>query len=960
MSFLTILLLIIKRMLSNSYLMLATLLGLLISASMVSAIPLFTQGSLERLLHQELTNSNPELLAQRLRQELSKPIRSSLEQSLREELKRSARQPVGTITIQNFQGRGDLEVNARYPDFNSYLIDNIEPIIDLPIRQFVRFLSTQYEGVWPEDMPWEQASRLRRHLYLAFHTDLSKHIQIIDGVDLPDRLAGPDEDIPVIITSHTAETQHLNLGERYLFTDYDGVVPNEEARAKLPGVRLKIVGIWEPVDPESDFWMYDPQEFDDVFFLNEANISRVFDELPVTANEFGWYAIADTDAIHMDKVDRILAGIRYLQSKTVETFPSARYNLNFFFTLEDFNSRALILNTLLFVISIPTLVVVFYYVTIAMAMIVDRQRNEIALLKSRGASNAQLFSIYLGEGLIMGGISLGIGPLIGFGLAKVMGNAYGFLLFAQRPPLTISFDSATWTYTAVAVAMTVTVAVAPVIGAARHNIITYKQEIGRSIRRPLHEVFFIDFLLLAAAGYGYRLLQQKESFIVITSDRQLVVDVTLLVVPALFIMGASLLLLRVFPYLTAGLAKLVSIVGGASTLLALRQISRTPGQYRTLVLLLTLTVGFGTYSASAARTIETNQVDQVRYDIPADLELRESTILLDQGVYITPDFGDHFVPGVVDATMFTSYIVILPVQGRPPAILLAIDRSSFPQVAWWRPDFADKPLGALMNALGADPSAVIVSRKLLQKYGYKLGDQINLGLREVEIPFYITEVVDYFPTLYPGKELFIIANIDYLRDWARIDGYGVWMNVSPDRPTADIISDIRKHQLEIYNIRDSRIELTVNRLDPQLTGMFGMLSIGFIVAGLLTVLGFFLYSYLSFQKRIVQMGILRAMGLSARQLFAMLMAEQLYLIVLGVLSGIALGLLAGSLYIPFLQFGVKAEGDITPPFIVATPWGEFGRIFMVIGAMVLAGLVFISFMLRRLQLFRAVKLGEEQ
>ena len=72
--------------------------------------------------------------------------------------------------------------------------------------------------------------------------------------------------------------------------------------------------------------------------------------------------------------------------------------------------------------------------------------------------------------------------------------------------------------------------------------------------------------------------------------------------------------------------------------------------------------------------------------------------------------------------------------------------------------------------------------------------------------------------------------------------------------------------------------MNAGRTDPQRTGLFGALTVGFAVAALLTVLGFFLYSFLSFERRLLQMGILRAMGLSIGQLFGLLIFEQVFLI----------------------------------------------------------------------------------
>ena len=152
--------------------------------------------------------------------------------------------------------------------------------------------------------------------------------------------------------------------------------------------------------------------------------------------------------------------------------------------------------------------------------------------------------------------------------------------------------------------------------------------------------------------------------------------------------------------------------------------------------------------------------------------------------------------------------------------------------------------------------------------------------------------------------------------------------------------------------------MNAGRLDPQRTGLFGVLSIGFAVAALLTVLGFFLYSFLSFERRLLQMGILRAMGLTVRQLFGLLMFEQIYLIVLGVAVGTALGVYAGKLFIPFFQISTGFQNAI-PPFIVETAWNDVVRIYVILGVMLAVGLGSTAVLIARMKLYRTVKLGEE-
>jgi putative ABC transport system permease protein len=131
-----------------------------------------------------------------------------------------------------------------------------------------------------------------------------------------------------------------------------------------------------------------------------------------------------------------------------------------------------------------------------------------------------------------------------------------------------------------------------------------------------------------------------------------------------------------------------------------------------------------------------------------------------------------------------------------------------------------------------------------------------------------------------------------------------------------------------------------------------------MVAAVLTVLGFFLYSFLSFQRRLLQMGILRAIGLSSPQLFVLLMFEQVFLILLGVAAGTGFGMWTSSLFIPFLQVSADQYGQV-PRFVVETAWTDLERIYIVLGIMLGVGLLIMSGLLRRMKVYQAVKLGEQ-
>ena len=108
----------------------------------------------------------------------------------------------------------------------------------------------------------------------------------------------------------------------------------------------------------------------------------------------------------------------------------------------------------------------------------------------------------------------------------------------------------------------------------------------------------------------------------------------------------------------------------------------------------------------------------------------------------------------------------------------------------------------------------------------------------------------------------------------------------------------------------------------------------------------------------VEIGVLRAAGLSMRQLAWLLAFELCFLTLISALVGIVLGVIAAQLFVPFYQLGTTIESR-TPAFVVVIAWAEIGRLLLILGAMLLVTLAVTTLLLRRLRIHEAIKLGQE-
>jgi putative ABC transport system permease protein len=293
---------------------------------------------------------------------------------------------------------------------------------------------------------------------------------------------------------------------------------------------------------------------------------------------------------------------------------------------------------------------------------------------------------------------------------------------------------------------------------------------------------------------------------------------------------------------------------------------------------------------------------------------------------------------------------------------IGLDRVDFPLTAFWRRDFAPNNLGVLMNSLAIAPNAVLAPRSFLANYGLQPGDMVRAEVkvydRVVPMNLKVANAFDLFPTWYPDAGPLFVGNLDYLFEQAGEKfPYRVLVKTDPRYNREKIVSELRDLDLEIVSYQDSRQAINQEQALPNRQGLFGILTVGFGASAVITVLSFMLYALFSFRRRFIEMGVLRAVGLSAGQMTVFLASELAFLIIVGAGIGTFTGIWAGKLFIPYLQIGSDAA-SLTPPFIVVVAWPVITRIFAMIGVLFFVALSILVALLLRMKIFQAIKLGE--
>jgi len=974
MNALSVFLVAAKRLWNNKGLTLCSIIGLTAAVALISSIPLYTDTANFRILKEQLVSRQGE--TQRVR-------------------------PPFAFMYRYIGAWHDPVEMEAYEPIDEYMTNSVAGTLGLPVEEYVRYVKTDNFSFFPlSEAAYIGLRQPLGWVNMGFVSAVEEHIDIVQG-SMPGDAPSDSEVVDVMISEELSQETGIQVGETYVLfkrplrTPAGAEEDKKTIEAKPTQFQVRVVGIWKATDPMERFWFYDPKSLASTLLISERTFaSRI---APAMENEVYaalWYFVFDGDDIRTDDVPGMLARIYYVDTRVSKLLPNAVLDVSPTEELERYRFTTFIMTITLYVFSIPILGLVLYFIGLISGLVVERQRGEIAILKSRGTGDLQVIGIYALEGLIVGAIGLVAGVVLGKQVATIMGNTVSFLTFSQREQYSTILTPRVIRMALLGVLIGLIASLGPALRAARLTIVTYKRDRARAMEKPLWQRFFLDFLLLIPCGYGYHILNNRGTINFLGENAGATgdpfSDPLLFLVPSLTIFAVSLLIVRIFPLVMEVLAWITSQVSRAvSIVLALRQLARVSRQYIGSLLLLILTLSLATFTASMARTLDQSLIDRSYYKTGGDYQLLESgenPALEGEGPgggsgddsgeseaeaeeyagWVFVPVSEHLkVPGITAAARVGSYTA-KGIFGKSSATgrFYGIDRLDFPSVGFFRPDFAYGQLGDLMNRLAMNRSALLVNPDFLRHFSLGIGDTVKLSVsawgERKDVEFLISGLVNYFPTFYPDDDYnyLFIGNLDYVfEQLGGVFPYDVWIRTEENVDTEELVDQLSDLDIKVVGISGSREAITKEQGRPERAGVFGILSVGFVAAAVLTVLGFLLHSFISFRRRFIEFGVLRAIGLSVGQMIGFLGFEQLLLILTGVTAGTVLGVWVSDLFIPFLQVGVGKHIDI-PPFVVLIAWDDIAKIYLVFGVMLVLAIAGMIWLLTRLKIFEAVKLGE--
>lgn len=502
------------------------------------------------------------------------------------------------------------------------------------------------------------------------------------------------------------------------------------------------------------------------------------------------------------------------------------------------------------------------------SILVAQRSRELALLRALGARRRQVSRSVLFEAFVIATIGSTIGLGLGFLLAigiRALFSTFGLDLSSS--PLVFQSSTVLASY---AVGLVVTMVAAylparragkmPPVAAMRDDVAMPESSLQwRALAGATLQVLGVYAVLLGAfthIAHGTYWIGGGIFGLVIGTS---------LISP---IIGRPLIAVVGWLY-----RKVFGTVGVMAEQNAVRNPRRTAATASALMIGLTLVAMMSVFGASAKASIDKT----IKENFTADYVVSNA---IGQPFAQTITDQVRKVPGVQTVSSFR----FLPLGFKDgPSFAGAVDPATFPKAVTM--DMVAGSVGAL-----AKPNTILVDDARAAENGYRMGDTVRASIAGVDTKL---KVVGIYKARSSTPAGYLVSLATATKAGLPQQDSMAFVVRAPGADPKAVAADINKiiAGIPTVTLKDQNSFAAERRapIDQMLYIIYALLGLAVIIA----VLGIINTLALSVIERTREIGLLRAVGLSRRQLRSMLRLESVVIALLGAVLGIVLGLAAG-------------------------------------------------------------------
>ena len=514
--------------------------------------------------------------------------------------------------------------------------------------------------------------------------------------------------IETMIPVETAEMFDLDVGSLVAARPFW-----EEEHLELNAL---VTGVYEQTDEDDPVWRIWRESFEykgttldfaDFVIPEETLRQAMGGYFPSMGAEYAWLLDTNVSSIHPSDTPRIRGAIDHLIGELRANVDGFRFRSQLQDAIERFEIELFFNRLPMFIILILIVLVVLYYVITLGSMLVEAQKPEIALLRSRGATSLQILAVFVVEAALLSAGAFVIGPFVALFAVSGIGIVPGFDELNGGAALPVRLTGDVFRLAGLGAGLTLLALMVPAVRASRLGMLRERRSRARPGRLAVVQRYYLDVGFLGIVIFLFWQLTKQGSFVATRLFGETAVNQLILAVPAIFLVAAALVLLRVFPLILDLLGRMLasryaSAFAPPAVVLGVWQMSRNPAHYMQLGLLIILGAALGVFASTFASSLERSAIDQAMYESGADLRITS---------FVMPTGGESYsaedlIAGLdgVDAVAAVNRQRSFPSGGLnfDTFNLLAVDVDDFARVAFDREDFMPGTLEESVSKLAVD------------------------------------------------------------------------------------------------------------------------------------------------------------------------------------------------------------------------------------------------------------------
>jgi ABC-type lipoprotein release transport system permease subunit len=265
-----------------------------------------------------------------------------------------------------------------------------------------------------------------------------------------------------------------------------------------------------------------------------------------------------------------------------------------------------------------------------------------------------------------------------------------------------------------------------------------------------------------------------------------------------------------------------------------------------------------------------------------------------------------------------------------------------------------------------EPIPAVVSPSILESAEAQVGDTLSLGMSTFALPIRPVAVADFFPTLDPREQPFVVVDLTTFLHYSNrhnlrtVGGANeLWVSINDSNydPT-NIIAALDGNGL---SVRESLVasDLVNQRVDQPLTnaGWGGLLVLMFLALVLASASGIVLFSYMDTRERQTEFALLRTLGSTRGQIHGVVWFNLFLVATCGIGLGTWAGQQIGASLLPILEV---AEGGarVTPPMVFQTNWITLLIAYLVLAGVTAGTVAWLAWLTAKLEVQQVLRAGE--